>query len=785
VCSRRRRPCEARPARAAPALFATFLALLTNPLSVLAEDGGVALALDAGSLDASAVETIDATASSDAAELVTLDSTLSESQGSEAAGTVHSAADVTIRATASGAERVRASAQAVRVVELRRAQLHSADLGEVLARVEGVAIQRSGGLGSATRLSLHGLTDDQIRVFLDGVPLEMAGFGLGISTVPLAWIHRVDVHRGVLSPRYGADALGGALDLISPSPRGHGVAGSYLTGSFGTHQLALTGHTRPRAKGLLLRTGLFYDFSRNDYPVTVRDADASGRLTPMTVRRFHDDYRAVGAMVEGGFVGRSWARKLLLRAHATLFDKELQHDARMIRPYRGVGYGQSALGTSVRYELPRSPDRPFGIEVVLAYNHRQLDFQDRSRWVHNWRGERVSPERGTAGELAAFRSDLSQWEERGTARIGLNWTLSERHVLRIVLAPDIVGRTGRERLRLDPARIDPLTTRRRVFQLVNGLEYLAADVEELIENSLFVKQYFYRQSSDQVLTTRNAVVPFASEEQRVGAGDALRVRLSETLTAKTSYEYATRLPRADELFGDGVLVLPNLALAPETSHNLNLGGFYQTERGGPEGSFGAELGGFFRRAENLVALLLAQDRIHTYHRNVWSAQTTGVDGSVHWESAAGNFSLAANATYQDQRNTSSRGPFASFRGQRIPNRPWLFANASASATVFRFFARRGAVTLSWVTRYVHRFRPGWADTSATEDNAGIIPAQLTHALGAVCSFAGRATGVDLTVDVSNLTNEKVYDTLGVQRPGRAGFMKLAAHWKSRAAGKQE
>jgi outer membrane receptor protein involved in Fe transport len=58
-------------------------------------------------------------------------------------------------------------------------------------------------------------------------------------------------------------------------------------------------------------------------------------------------------------------------------------------------------------------------------------------------------------------------------------------------------------------------------------------------------------------------------------------------------------------------------------------------------------------------------------------------------------------------------------------------------------------------------------------------------LGAVCSFAGRATGVDLTVDVSNLTNEKVYDTLGVQRPGRAGFMKLAAHWKSRAAGKQE
>jgi vitamin B12 transporter len=66
-------------------------------------------------------------------------------------------AEVLVR-TVSGTSRLRESAQPVKVVEAEVAQRHSADVGEVLARTEGVAVQRSGGLGSQSRLSLHGLT---------------------------------------------------------------------------------------------------------------------------------------------------------------------------------------------------------------------------------------------------------------------------------------------------------------------------------------------------------------------------------------------------------------------------------------------------------------------------------------------------------------------------------------------------------------------------------------------------------------------------------------------------
>jgi hypothetical protein len=120
-------------------------------------------------------------------------------------------AEVVVRAS-SRAHLLRESAQAVKVVETARAHPHGADLGELLARTEGVGVQRSGGLGSDTRLSLHGLTDDPIRVFLDGVPLEFSGFGLRVASVPVNWIERVEVYRGVVPVRFGADAPGGALD---------------------------------------------------------------------------------------------------------------------------------------------------------------------------------------------------------------------------------------------------------------------------------------------------------------------------------------------------------------------------------------------------------------------------------------------------------------------------------------------------------------------------------------------------------------------------------------------
>src|SRR5262245_36334997 len=75
---------------------------------------------------------------------------------------------------ASEATELARSARAVTVIELERERERAADLGEVLSRAHGLQVRRTGGLGSATRFSLNGLHDEQIRSFVDGIPLEYA-----------------------------------------------------------------------------------------------------------------------------------------------------------------------------------------------------------------------------------------------------------------------------------------------------------------------------------------------------------------------------------------------------------------------------------------------------------------------------------------------------------------------------------------------------------------------------------------------------------------------------------
>src|SRR5437899_2265243 len=60
------------------------------------------------------------------------------------------------------------------------------DVGTLLAEVPGVTVTRSGSLGSFATLSLRGSNPDEVRIYVDGVPLGIAeGGAVDISTLPL------------------------------------------------------------------------------------------------------------------------------------------------------------------------------------------------------------------------------------------------------------------------------------------------------------------------------------------------------------------------------------------------------------------------------------------------------------------------------------------------------------------------------------------------------------------------------------------------------------------------
>lgn len=658
------------------------------------------------------------------------------------------------------------SAQAVTVVETKEAKKQSADMGEVLRRTQGVAIRRSGGLGSSTRFSLNGLYDDQIRFFVDGVPLDVAGYGFDVANVPVNLVDRVEIYRGVVPIRFGADALGGAVNLVADRRlRSTGASFSLQTGSFKTLRTTGLGRLFVPATGFVGSVSAFYDHTDNDYPIDVEIPDDRGRLHPATVRRFHDGYTAYGVGVEVGFVDRAWADRLTLRLHHAAYDKELQHNAAMTVPYGEVTYGEAVTGGTLRYALDDIARVGTSVELLSSYARRVIAFRDDAQWIYDWRGERIR-ERRVPGELDDRPHDIVQWQDAVVNRMLLSQRLPFDQVVRASVAPTYTTRTGDERLQTSPDRRDPLNAQRDLLTLVVGLEHETKLLDDAVESLAFAKGYTMLAATEEQLPSGT----FRKREQTrhlSGGGLSARVRPVSWGFLKASYEHATRLPNPYELFGNGVLILPNLELEPERSHNANASAHVDV-RDTPLGSFRAESNLFLRETEQLI-VLLGNDLVFRY-QNVYGARSFGVEAAAGYSSPGDLFVVDANATWMDLRNTSDEGAFEDFAGDRIPNRPFLFANASWRVQQGSLLLDGDEAAFFWTSQYTHEFFRGW-ESQGLKELKQRVPSQLVHSAGLSYGVSS-PLDVTTTLEVQNLTDAKTFDVFGVQRPGRAMFVKV-------------
>jgi len=117
--------------------------------------------------------------------------------------------------------------------------LRPSSLGEVMEYLPGVNIETGTGSGLPKRsvVSLNGLPPNYTLVLVDGVRLlsEHIHTGQNIEMVPPGSIERIEVVRGAASAQYGADAIGGVVNIITrkcgdkPETTVGTSAGSYHT----------------------------------------------------------------------------------------------------------------------------------------------------------------------------------------------------------------------------------------------------------------------------------------------------------------------------------------------------------------------------------------------------------------------------------------------------------------------------------------------------------------------------------------------------------------------------
>lgn len=106
---------------------------------------------------------------------------------------------------------------------------------DLLQRQRGIEITRTGGPGTNSSVFLRGTDNKQNVVLVDGVRVGSAtSGGANWAGIPLSQIDRVEIVYGPLSTMYGADAVGGVIQIFTK--KGEGPAAPTVSAGIGTYR---------------------------------------------------------------------------------------------------------------------------------------------------------------------------------------------------------------------------------------------------------------------------------------------------------------------------------------------------------------------------------------------------------------------------------------------------------------------------------------------------------------------------------------------------------------------
>ncbi|WP_180127900.1 TonB-dependent receptor domain-containing protein [Rhodoferax sp. BLA1] len=194
-------------------------------------------------------------------------------------------------------------------------------VADLLARLPGLEMGRSGGIGGTTSVFLRGGNTQHTAVYLDGVRLDAQSGSGGVAweSIPLAQIDRIEVLRGPAGAVYGSDAINGVIQLFTR--KGEGPATPYVGMGVGSHGL------RKLEAGVSGATGDI------DYSVGMAHETSDGfNVQPSRLRKpadglrnpDQDGYDSIAANAKLGF---QLSRSQRLEATFLASDLDSQYDA--------------------------------------------------------------------------------------------------------------------------------------------------------------------------------------------------------------------------------------------------------------------------------------------------------------------------------------------------------------------------------------------------------------------------------------------------------------------------
>lgn len=105
-------------------------------------------------------------------------------------------------------------------------------VGDVLNNVLSINIEKLGSQGSENRIKMRGAsTAKHVQVLIDGRSMSHEyDYQVDLSQIPLAIVERIEITRGGSSVSYGAQAIGGTINIVTGHPEKDGLDAEGRTG---------------------------------------------------------------------------------------------------------------------------------------------------------------------------------------------------------------------------------------------------------------------------------------------------------------------------------------------------------------------------------------------------------------------------------------------------------------------------------------------------------------------------------------------------------------------------
>ncbi|HEV3426317.1 MAG TPA: TonB-dependent receptor [Paraburkholderia sp.] len=173
-----------------------------------------------------------------------------------------------------------ASTQVLTRADLERLSPADPGITQALATLPGVTVAQNGVPGSLATVSIRGSSGSQVAVFIDGIRIGSATTGVAEwADLPTSAFDRVEVISGPAAASFGADAMGGVIQLFTrhASNLPNQTTASFGGGSNKTFDTQLrTSGTVPTTGPLAALGGLTYSLGLHDYNTAGIDATQPG-----------------------------------------------------------------------------------------------------------------------------------------------------------------------------------------------------------------------------------------------------------------------------------------------------------------------------------------------------------------------------------------------------------------------------------------------------------------------------------------------------------------------------